>query len=102
MSRRRLSDDEHALWRGVVRAITPLRRPQSASESDDMSTWKVALLSALILTTLWFLAPSRSAKAPEAGVTEISFVARGGVILHHGHRGANAGNINFVERPGVK
>jgi DNA-nicking Smr family endonuclease len=35
MSRRRLSDDEHALWRGVVRAITPLRRPQSASEHDD-------------------------------------------------------------------
>jgi DNA-nicking Smr family endonuclease len=35
MSRRRLSDDEHALWRGVVRAITPLRRPQSASEPDD-------------------------------------------------------------------
>src|SRR5580693_3907418 len=35
MSRRRLSDDEHALWRGVVRAITPLRRPQSASESDE-------------------------------------------------------------------
>jgi DNA-nicking Smr family endonuclease len=35
MSRRRLSDDENALWRGVVRAITPLRRPRSASESDE-------------------------------------------------------------------
>lgn len=35
MSRRRVSDDEHALWRGVVRAITPLRRRQSASEPDD-------------------------------------------------------------------
>lgn len=35
MSRRRLSDDERALWRGIVRAITPLRRPQSASEPDD-------------------------------------------------------------------
>src|ERR1039457_4964735 len=43
-----------------------------------MSIWKVALLSALILTALWLLAPSRSAKAPEAGVTEISFVGRGG------------------------
>ena len=35
MSKRRLSDDEHALWRGAVRAITPLRRPRSASEPDD-------------------------------------------------------------------
>jgi DNA-nicking Smr family endonuclease len=35
MSRRRLSDDERTLWKGVVRAITPLRRPQTASESDD-------------------------------------------------------------------
>src|ERR1041385_9055668 len=43
-----------------------------------MSAWKVALLSALILTALWFLAPSRSAKAPEPGVVEISFVGRGG------------------------
>jgi DNA-nicking Smr family endonuclease len=34
MSRRRLSDDEHTLWKGVVRAITPLRRSQSASEAD--------------------------------------------------------------------
>ena len=38
----------------------------------------MALLSALILTALWLLAPSRSARAPEAGVTEISFVSRGG------------------------
>ena len=43
-----------------------------------MSTWKVALLSALILTALWFLSPSRSAQAPEPGVVEISFVGRGG------------------------
>ena len=43
-----------------------------------MSIWKVALLSALILTALWVLAPSRSANAPEPGVTEISFVGRGG------------------------
>lgn len=35
MSRRRLSDDEHALWRGAVRAITPLRGPRSTSEPDD-------------------------------------------------------------------
>jgi DNA-nicking Smr family endonuclease len=35
MNRRRLSDDEHALWKGVVRAITPLRRPRSARDSDD-------------------------------------------------------------------
>ena len=43
-----------------------------------MSIWKVALLSALILTALWLLAPSRSARAPEPGVVEISFSARGG------------------------
>jgi DNA-nicking Smr family endonuclease len=35
MSRRRLSDDEHALWKGAVRAITPLRRPRSGNELDD-------------------------------------------------------------------
>jgi DNA-nicking Smr family endonuclease len=35
MKRRRLSDDEHALWKGAVRAITPLRRPRSTSEPDD-------------------------------------------------------------------
>jgi DNA-nicking Smr family endonuclease len=35
MSRRRLSDDEHALWKGVVRAITPLRRHRSATEPDN-------------------------------------------------------------------
>jgi len=43
-----------------------------------MSTWKVALLSALVLTALWFLSPSRSAQAPEPGIVEISFVGRGG------------------------
>jgi DNA-nicking Smr family endonuclease len=30
MSRRRLSDDERALWRGVARGVTPLRRSASA------------------------------------------------------------------------
>src|SRR5882724_3224591 len=43
-----------------------------------MSTWKVALLSALVLTALWFLAPSRSVKATDPGTVEISFVGRGG------------------------
>jgi DNA-nicking Smr family endonuclease len=37
MSGRRLSDDERALWKGVVRAITPLRRPRSPSEPDDVA-----------------------------------------------------------------
>jgi multiple sugar transport system permease protein len=44
-----------------------------------MSTWKVALLSALILTALWFLSPSRSAQAPQAGVQEISIMGLGPV-----------------------
>ena len=35
MSKRRLSDDEHALWKGYVRAITPLQRSRPASESSD-------------------------------------------------------------------
>ncbi len=39
-----------------------------------MSAWKVALYSALILTALWFLSPSRSAKAPEPGVVEITYM----------------------------
>jgi len=33
MSRRRLSDDERVLWRGVTRSIAPLRKP-SPLESD--------------------------------------------------------------------
>ena len=42
-----------------------------------MSTWKVALLSALILTALWLLSPSRSEQAPEPGVVEISYMGGG-------------------------
>jgi DNA-nicking Smr family endonuclease len=34
MSRRRLSDDERALWRGVARGITPLRRGANAPLGD--------------------------------------------------------------------
>jgi len=44
-----------------------------------MSTWKVALLSALILTALWFLSPSRSGQAPQPGVQEISIMGLGPV-----------------------
>jgi ABC-type sugar transport system permease subunit/ABC-type glycerol-3-phosphate transport system substrate-binding protein len=43
-----------------------------------MSAWKIALYSALILTALWFLSPSRSQQAPEPGVVEITYVGRGG------------------------
>jgi ABC-type sugar transport system permease subunit/ABC-type glycerol-3-phosphate transport system substrate-binding protein len=43
-----------------------------------MSAWKVALYSALIVTALWFLAPSRSEQASEPGVVEITYVGRGG------------------------
>ena len=42
-----------------------------------MSAWKVALFSALILSALWFLSPSRSAKAPEPGVVEITYMGGG-------------------------
>lgn len=41
-----------------------------------MSAWKVALYSALILTALWLLAPSRSEQAPEPGVIEINLFRR--------------------------
>ncbi len=44
-----------------------------------MSAWKVALYSALILTALWLLSPSRSALAPEAGVVEIAMMGLGPV-----------------------
>ncbi|MCG3148471.1 MAG: hypothetical protein PCFJNLEI_01915 [Verrucomicrobiae bacterium] len=43
-----------------------------------MSAWRVALYSALILTALWLLAPSRSTQAPEPDITEITYVGRGG------------------------
>lgn len=38
MSRRRLSDDEHALWKGFVRAITPLQQNRSAGKQGDAGT----------------------------------------------------------------
>jgi DNA-nicking Smr family endonuclease len=34
MSRRRLSDDERALWKGVTRSIAPLRQSQKADPGD--------------------------------------------------------------------
>ena len=45
-----------------------------------MNAWKVALYSALILTALWLLAPSRSAQAPEPDVVEINLFRRGEVL----------------------
>src|SRR5437773_8360533 len=45
-----------------------------------MSAWKIALLSALIVTALWVLSPTRSALAPEPGVVEITFMGPGGPI----------------------
>src|SRR5712675_1590070 len=49
-----------------------------------MSAWKVALYSALILTALWLLSPSRSAKAPEPGVVEITYMGGGPITLELG------------------
>ncbi|MEI6084560.1 MAG: hypothetical protein WCS70_09695, partial [Verrucomicrobiota bacterium] len=45
-----------------------------------MSAWKVALYSALILTALWLLSPSRSQLAPEPGVVEITYMGPGGPV----------------------
>ena len=35
MSRRRLSDDERALWSGVTRSIAPLRKPRLVASDED-------------------------------------------------------------------
>jgi ABC-type sugar transport system permease subunit/ABC-type glycerol-3-phosphate transport system substrate-binding protein len=43
-----------------------------------MSTWRVALVSAVVLTLLWVLSPGRARQAAEPGVVEITFVGRGG------------------------
>ena len=45
-----------------------------------MDLWRVALGSALIITALWLLAPSRSVQAPEPGVVEIAFMGPSGPI----------------------
>ncbi len=42
-----------------------------------MSAWKIALYSALILSALWLLSPSRSEQAPEPGVVEITYLGGG-------------------------
>jgi DNA-nicking Smr family endonuclease len=41
MSRRRLTDDEHALWQGVARSVSPLRkRPRRPAVSEPPETTK--------------------------------------------------------------
>jgi DNA-nicking Smr family endonuclease len=41
MSRRRLTDDEHALWQGVARSVSPLRkRPRRPAVSEPPETAK--------------------------------------------------------------
>lgn len=42
-----------------------------------MKAWQVALVSALMLTALWCLAPARSARAPEPGIEEITLMGTG-------------------------
>jgi len=42
MSRRRLSDDERALWRGVTRSIAPLSKKLLAPEAEPVSEAVVA------------------------------------------------------------
>jgi DNA-nicking Smr family endonuclease len=36
MSRRRLSDDERTLWKGVTRSIAPLRKSHPGEDEDDV------------------------------------------------------------------
>jgi len=38
MSRRRLSDDERALWHGVIRSISPLRKSQKAEPEEPAAS----------------------------------------------------------------
>ena len=45
-----------------------------------MSLWKFMLASALCLTVLWLLSPSRSIRATDAGVVEITYMGPGGPI----------------------
>ncbi|NQU11970.1 extracellular solute-binding protein [bacterium] len=45
-----------------------------------MSLWKVALISAVLVTLLWFLAPSRSEQVSEPGVVEITYMGPGGPL----------------------
>ena len=35
--RRRLSEDEHRLWNGVIRSIVPLKRKPSAPRGHEVS-----------------------------------------------------------------
>ena len=45
-----------------------------------MTPWRVALYSALILTALWLLSPSRSQLASKPGVIEITYMGPGGPV----------------------
>ena len=45
-----------------------------------MSAWKVAIISAILLTALWLLSPNRSATAPISGVVEITYMGPGGPL----------------------
>ena len=73
MSRRRLTDDEHSLWQGVARSVSPLRKrarrqqiseePESAS-SAPASRAKAAAKSVSNPVSRPSLAPSASAPKP--------------------------------------
>lgn len=45
-----------------------------------MNAWKVAFLSALVLTALWLLSPARSRQVAGPGVVEITYMAPGGPV----------------------
>jgi len=52
MKRRSLSDEEHALWSGVARSVTPLHRATKRAEPKDSSIAKAAAASASVARPL--------------------------------------------------
>jgi multiple sugar transport system permease protein len=62
---------------GMVAACHHLR---INSPPPPMQTLKIAGLAACLLTLLWLLSPTRSMPAPEAGVTEITYMQESGLF----------------------
>lgn len=104
MNRRRLSDEERALWSGFARSITPLRRQEKSDKSSGASD-KPAPPSAKPRAQLQALPPAKTPPLAPLGRRMKQRVARGREPIDaridlHGmtQSEAHAALINFLRR----
>jgi DNA-nicking Smr family endonuclease len=87
MTRRRLSDDERALWKGFARAVTPLRRDESGGDADESDS---ALHQAGRETALPRAGSGRGVSKPQQPAALAPFDRRLRARLARGHTAIDA------------